>query len=112
MGFEPIITRQVARISSAARQTVSGYLPYVQWTHRESNSDCRHARAVSSRWTMSPCCSVDRMGVEPITPILQGSVASHWTCSPICQRSVRESNPVSVLTTDVCCRNTYRPLFQ
>ena len=31
---------------------------------------------------------------------------------PVCQRSVRESNPVSVLTTDVCCRNTYRPSFQ
>ena len=28
------------------------------------------------------------------------------------QRSVRESNPVPVLTTDVCYRNTYRPLFQ
>src|SRR5688500_7564143 len=25
------------------------------------------------------------------------------------ERSVRELNPVSVLTEDVCCRNTYRP---
>ena len=25
-----------------------------QWTHRESNPDYRHARAVSSLWTMSP----------------------------------------------------------
>ena len=48
--------REEARISSAARLTVSGYLPYVcQWTHPESNWDCRHARAVSCRWTMSPC---------------------------------------------------------
>ena len=102
--------REEARISSAARRTVSGYLPFVcQWTHPESNWDCRHARAVSFRWTMSPCCSVDRMGIEPITPILQGSVASLGTCQPVCQRSVRESNPVSVLTTDVCYRNTYRP---
>ena len=38
-----------------------------QWTHRESNSDFRHARAVSSRWTMSPFHSVDRPGNR--TPI-------------------------------------------
>ena len=39
----------------------------IQWTHRESNSDLRHARAVSSRWTMSPFISVDRPGNR--TPI-------------------------------------------
>ena len=39
----------------------------IQWTHRESNSDFRHARAVSSRWTMSPFRSVDRPGNR--TPI-------------------------------------------
>ena len=54
-----------------------------KWTHPESNWDCRHARAVSYRWTMSPCLSVDRMGIEPITPILQGSVASLGTCQPV-----------------------------
>ena len=48
----------------------------LQWTHRESNPDGRRARAVSSRWTMSPFTTVDLMGVEPIAPILQGSVAS------------------------------------
>ena len=56
-----------------------------------------------------PVFSVDRMGIEPITPTLQESVASLGTCQPDCQRSVRESNPVSLLTTEVCCRNTYRP---
>jgi hypothetical protein len=56
-----------------------------------------------------PVLSVDRMGIEPITPILQGSVASLGTCQPDCERSVRESNPVPLLTTEVCCRNTYRP---
>jgi len=25
------------------------------------------------------------------------------------KRSVRELNPILVLTTDVCCQNTYRP---
>jgi hypothetical protein len=39
----------------------------MQWTHRESNSDFRHARAVSSRWTMSPSSAVDRPGNR--TPI-------------------------------------------
>ena len=39
----------------------------MQWTHRESNSDLCHARAVSSRWTMSPFRSVDRPGNR--TPI-------------------------------------------
>ena len=39
----------------------------IQWTHRESNPDFRHARAVSSRWTMSPLRSVDRPGSR--TPI-------------------------------------------
>ena len=57
-----------------------------------------------------PVISVDRMGIEPITPILQGSVASLGTCQPDHQRSVRESNPVPLLTEEVCCRNTYRPI--
>ena len=35
-----------------------GYLPYVlQWTDRELNPDFRHARAVSSHWTISPLFS-------------------------------------------------------
>ena len=46
---------KVARFSKPARRAVSGYLPkLLQWTHRESNPDYRHAIAVSSRWTMSP----------------------------------------------------------
>jgi hypothetical protein len=52
------------------------------------------------------------MGVEPITPTLQGSVAPNgMPARLLSERSVRESNPVSVLTTDVCCRNTYRPFL-
>ena len=102
-----------------------------QWTHPELNWDLRHARAASSPWTMSPCFPVDLMGVEPTTPTLQGSVApngmqarvtsadvlvrtsvSAVRAAALGQRSVRESNPILVLTKDVCCRNTYRPLFQ
>ena len=74
-----------------------------QWTDRESNPDLRHARAVSFRWTMSPSFPVDLIGVEPITPILQGSVAPIGMQAHH-QRSVRELNPVFILTTDACCR--------
>jgi hypothetical protein len=42
------------------------------------------------------------MGVEPITPTLQGSVAPNGMPARSLQRSVRELNPVFVLTTDVC----------
>ena len=40
-------------------------------------------------------------------------MSSHWTSSPcyLIERSVRELNPVFLLTTQVCCRNTYRPLL-
>ena len=48
--------RKGTRISSAVRPTVSGYLPF-EWSHRESNPDFQHAMLVSSRWTMTPCCS-------------------------------------------------------
>ena len=74
--------REGARISSAARQTVSGYLPF----------------------------SVDLMGVEPTTPTLQGSVAPNGMEAHR-KRSVRELNPALVPTKDVCCRSTYRPIF-
>ena len=80
---------------------------------------------------MSPCFQVDLMGVEPTTPTLQGSVApngmqarvtsadglgrtstSAGRTAALGQRSVRELNPSLVLTKDVCCHSTYRPLFQ
>ena len=51
---------------------------------------------------------VTRVGVEPITPILQGSVAPIGMQAQL-KRSVRELNPIFALTTDVCCHNTYRP---
>ncbi len=75
-----------ARISSAARQTVSGYLPLggvslaaSKWTHRELNPNLRHARAVSSHWTMSPI---------------------------VVERSTRELNPVFRPTKAACCPET------
>jgi hypothetical protein len=65
-GFEPSSRLVGNRLSRAARPTVSGYLPF-QWTHRELNPDPQPAELVSSRWTMSPCCSVDVPGSR--TPI-------------------------------------------
>ena len=99
--------REGVRISSAARQTVSGYLPFRfsgatgnrtritslpnwclpvgpwprQWTSGESNPDYLGANQASSHWTSSPCCFTER--------------------------SVRELNPAFLLTMQVCCRNTY-----
>ena len=57
-----------------------------------------------------PIDSVDRMGIEPNAPTLQGSVAPLEHASPFVERSVRELNPAFVLTTDACNRNTYRPI--
>lgn len=91
-GFEPASQLSENRVSTAARPTISGYLPYrcervaveklmrlnmstlacsftpSEWTAGESNPDCLLARQESSRWTSSP---IDRkhlvaeMGVEP-----------------------------------------------
>ena len=61
---------------------------------------------------MSPCYSVDLMGVEPNTPTLQGSVAPDGMPARSSQRSVRELNPVFRFTTAACGRNTYRPVLE
>ena len=55
---------------------------------------------------------MDLIGVEPITPILQGSVASIGMQAQLVERSVRELNPVFRLTTAACCPNTYRPVVE
>jgi hypothetical protein len=79
-----------------------------QWTHRESNSDLCHARAVSSRWTMSPFAFSGPAGESNPDLLGAGQASSRWTSRP-CQRSVRESNPAFRLTKAVCNRSTYRP---
>jgi hypothetical protein len=81
-----------------------------QWTHRESNSDFRHARAVSSRWTMSPFRSVDRPGNRTPISWLQARHLPVGRAAPIRQRSVWELNPVFRLTTAACSHSTYRPM--
>ena len=42
------------RVSSAARPTVSGYLPVYRMDHRESNPDLLVASQASFHWTSSP----------------------------------------------------------
>ena len=54
----------------------------IEWTHRESNSDFRHARAVSSRWTMSPCIFQWTAGESNPDPLVASQVSSRWTSSP------------------------------
>ena len=64
----------MARISSAARQTVSGYLPYVSGP---TGNRTRISATPGRCRPVGPSArnQVDLIGVEPITPILQGSVA-------------------------------------
>ena len=69
-GIRTLIPSRGNRLSRTARQTVSDYLPF-EWTHRELNPDLRHARAMSSPWTMGPSFSA--------------SVCAQWTAG--------ESNP-------------------
>jgi hypothetical protein len=55
---------------------------FIEWTAGDSNPDYLGANQVSFPWTSGPCI----------------------------KRSVRDSNPVFLLTEEVCYRNTYRPL--
>ena len=47
------------------------------------NPDLQFAELASFHWTISPLYRVDRTGVEPATPTLQGSVASWEHASPL-----------------------------
>ena len=52
---------------------------------------------------------MDRRGIEPRFPACKASVVP-LDQRPDRQRSVRELNPVFLLTEEACCRNTYRPV--
>ena len=99
-----------ALISSEARRTVSGYLPLFVVEPPGIEPGFPACRAgvfpldhgpIALQWT-----------AEDLNPdlLVADQVSCRWTSSPLIKRSVRESNPVPVLTMDVCCRNTYRPL--
>ena len=82
----------------------------IQWTHRESNSDFRHARAVSSRWTMSPFAfQWTGRGIEPRSPRCKRGIFPLDEPPMFCQRSVWELNPVFRHTKAACSLSTYRP---
>ena len=82
----------------------------IQWTHRESNSDFRHARAVSSRWTMSPFVFSGPAGESNPDLLGANEASSRWTSRPFfSQRSVWELNPVFRHTKAACSLSTYRP---
>src|SRR5262249_30314348 len=81
-----------------------------QWTHRESNSDFRHARAVSSRWTMSPIAFSGPAGESNPDLLGANEASSRWTSRPYFQqRSVWELNPVFRHTKAACSQSTNRP---
>ncbi len=106
-----------------------------KWTHRESNPNLQSAELVSSRWTMSPCsqgsgdrthvlqlprladrrfpipCPVDREGLAPSFPACGAGVVLLDQQPKIFQRSARDLNPASLLTTEACRRNTCRPVI-
>ena len=83
-GFEPSRPFAGALVSTEARPAVSGYLPSLQWTHRELNPDLRHARAVSCRWTMSPSNLPKWTAGESNPDLLRAEqVSCRWTSSPI-----------------------------
>lgn len=79
-------------------------------THWESNPDFQPAELAPSHLAMSPLC---QWSVGESNPDCLGAsqASSLWTNAPffVFKRSVRELNPVLVLTTDACGRNTYRP---
>ena len=54
----------------------------MQWTDRESNSDFRHARAVSSRWTMSPFVFSGPAGESNPDLLSASEASSRWTSRP------------------------------
>ena len=91
-GFEPSRPFQGALVSTEARPTVSGYLPFrvpeLKWTAGESNPDFLVAGQVSSHWTSRPCRSTEVIpeGVEPPSPgckpgalpLDQRTIADRW----------------------------------
>ena len=62
---------------------------HLPWTHRESNSDFRHARAVSSRWTMSPFAFSGPAGESNPDLLGANEASSRWTSRPCFLSEVR-----------------------
>jgi hypothetical protein len=98
---------KVARFSGPARRAISDYLPLISVDppRVELGSPPRQ----SGVFPLDHEPEVDRMGIEPTTPTLQGSVAPDGMQAQYVERSVRELNPVFRPTKAACCRNTYRP---
>lgn len=77
-GFEPCATV----LESVCPPREHARVVLIKWTQRESNSDLRRAIALSSRWTVSPCC---QWTAEELNPdcLVAGQVSCRWTSSPI-----------------------------
>ncbi len=120
-GNRTLITLWRICLAGRPSEPVSGYLPFVCFvsgvtenrTRRVSRELGRHAIAVSSRWTITPTHQWTAGESNP-DYLSANQVSFHWTSSPCCfiERSVRELNSAFLLTTQVCCRNTYRPFIE
>jgi hypothetical protein len=100
------------RVSSAARPTVSGYLPdsVLEWTTGESNPDLLVAGQASFRWTSSPFLLKTSRGPpenRTRSPYLQGRDASGALADQFAPNmnpigsSRRESNPRFLFVREV-----------
>ncbi len=85
-GSRTLISTRENRVSTAARPTVSGYLPYARYSNGPAGSRTPVSATPGRCRPVGPqarsVIPVDRMGVEPTAPILQGSVASTVHASP------------------------------
>ncbi len=84
---------------------------FIEWTDRELNSDLRHAKAVSYRWTISPFVPSGPHGSRTHHTDLARVSRPQRHAGPFIERSVRDSNPIFRLTTAACYHNTYRPFL-
>src|SRR5688572_20473331 len=93
---------EAARFSKPARRAVSGYLPYsVDPPRIELGSPPRQGGAVPL--DHEPISFSGPAGESNPDLLVAGQASSRWTSRPcLQQRSVRELNPVFVLTTDAC----------
>jgi hypothetical protein len=81
-GSRTHISTRENRVSTAARPTVSGYLPFTSVDPPGIEPGSPACRAGVVPLEHEPSVAVDRMGVEPITPTLQESVAPSVHASP------------------------------
>ena len=82
----------------------------LQWTDRELNPDLQTAILATSLWAISLCSFSGPPGSRTPIAWVQTKRLPFGPAARIIKRSVPELNRVFLLTTEVCCQNTYRPM--